>query len=217
MNALYTLARQSFLAGSPAIDWDADTIKATLIDTAQYTVNLTTHQYMNTNTVPAIAKLGTVTLTATAASGIANASNLTFTSVTGTVGAIILWKDGGGGGTTSSGTNDILIAYIDGRQQLTIAANASSGGTAITFDACVGAIASGVTLTKISGTGPSTITSNGTASAGGRSLTVTSLGSNTNADAIYEVAVSGSGLPVTLSGGNLNVNWDTGTNKIFKL
>ena len=115
-NALFDLARQSFLSQSPSIDMDTDTIKVTLIDTGNYTVNLATHQYMNTNTVAAAAKIGTpgTLATKTVTAGVFDADDLVFTAVTGaSVEALIIWKDGGGGGTTTSGTTDPLIAYID--------------------------------------------------------------------------------------------------------
>lgn len=115
-SGLYDLARQSFLSQNPAIDWDTDTIKATLIDTGAYTVNLATHQYMNTTTVAAAAKIGSpVTLASkTVTNGVADAADPTFTAVSGaSVEALIVWKDGGGGGTSASGTTDPLIAYME--------------------------------------------------------------------------------------------------------
>lgn len=125
-NALYDLARQSFLSANPTIDWDTDTIKVTLIDTGNYTVNLATHQYMNTNTVAAAAKVGTPqTLgTKTVTNGVADAADVTFSAVTGaSVEALIIWKDGGGGGTSASGTTDPLIAYIDTATGLPVTPN----------------------------------------------------------------------------------------------
>src|SRR5262245_50980445 len=99
-NALYDKARESFLGQSPALDWDTDTIKITLIDTGNYTVNLSTNQYMNTNTVASAAKVGSPqTLgSKTVTAGVADAADVTFTAVTGnSVEALIIWKDGGGG------------------------------------------------------------------------------------------------------------------------
>lgn len=133
-NALYDGGREGFLDGS--VDWDTDTIKAVLIDVADYTVNLATH--LNLSDVPAIARVGTPqTLgTKTKTAGVAGAANLAFPSVTGDQSeAIIIWKDTGVESTSR------LIAYID----------------------------------------------------------------------------TATGLPVTPNGGNINVNWDTGANKIFKL
>ena len=125
-NALYDKARESFLSANPTIDWDTDTIKVTLIDTGNYTVNLSTHQYMNTNTVAAAAKIGSPqTLgTKTVTAGVADAADITFSAVTGaSVEALIIWKDGGGGGTSASGTTDPLIAYIDTATGLPVTPN----------------------------------------------------------------------------------------------
>lgn len=115
-NALYDTGRNHFLKGD--ISWKSSggsTLKVTLIDAADYTVNLTTHEYMNTDTVAAAAKVATATMTLSDPTAcIADASDVTFGTVTGDVSeALIIWKDGGGGGTTASGTTDYLIAYID--------------------------------------------------------------------------------------------------------
>lgn len=128
-NALYDLARQSFLSQSPSIDMDTDTIKVTLIDTANYTVNLATDQYMNTNTVASAARVGSpVTLASkTVTAGVFDAADITFTTVSGaSVEALIIWKDGGGGGTSAAGTTDPLIAYIDTATGLPVTPNGNN-------------------------------------------------------------------------------------------
>ena len=115
-NSLYGKGRQAFLDGK--IDFDTDNIKCTLIDAADYVLgaNIDVHQYMNLDTVPAAAKVAvsgnltgkTITL------GVADATDVTFSTVSGDQSeALIIWKDGGDGGTSQSGTNDLLIAYID--------------------------------------------------------------------------------------------------------
>jgi hypothetical protein len=134
-NALYDKARESFLGQSPALDWDTDTIKVTLIDTGNYTVNLSTHQYMNTNTVAAAAKVGSPqTLgSKTVTAGVADAADVTFSAVSGaSVEALIIWKDGGGGGTSTSGTTDLLIAYIDTATGLPVTPN--GGDITVSWD-----------------------------------------------------------------------------------
>ena len=133
-NALYDKGREGFLDGS--IDWDTDTIKAVLVDTADYTVNLATHD--NLDDVPVGARVGTPqTLgTKTVAAGVADAADITFPSVTGDpCEAIVIYADSGVESTSR------LIAYID----------------------------------------------------------------------------SATGLPVTPNGGDIDVAWDEGANKIFKL
>jgi hypothetical protein len=145
--ALYGKGRNHFAFGD--IIWKlagGSTIKATLIDAADYVLgaNIDVHEYMNTDTVPAAAKVGgPVTLTLIdAALGVCDAQDAVFSTVSGDQSeVIIIWKDGGGGGTSASGTTDLLIAYID----------------------------------------------------------------------------NATGLPVTPNGGDINVAWDNGANKIFKL
>jgi hypothetical protein len=123
-NALYGKGRDGFLNAN--IDWTVDTIKVTLIDAADYVLgaNIDVHQYMNTDTVPAAAKIATQTLTCTSSLGVADASDVTFPTVTGDQSeALIIWKDGGGGGTSASGTTDLLIAYIDTATGLPVTPN----------------------------------------------------------------------------------------------
>lgn len=127
-NALYGKGRNHFAFGD--IVWKASggsTIKATLIDTADYTLgaNIDVHEFMNLDTVPAAAKVATATLTLVdAALGVCDANDVTFTTVTGDpCEALIIWKDGGGGGTTQSGTTDLLIAYIDSATGLPVTPN----------------------------------------------------------------------------------------------
>jgi len=133
-NALYDLGRQGFLDGS--IDWDTDDVRAILVDTGAYTVNLSTHQFLSD--VPAGARIAVSGALAskTVAAGVADAADVTFTAVSGaTVEAIVIYKHTGVEGTSR------LIAYID----------------------------------------------------------------------------TATGLPVTPNGGDINLVWDSGANKIFKL
>ncbi len=132
-NALYDKGREAFLLGS--INMSSDTIKAALIDTGTYTVNLATHDFWDDASAGVVGTpvtLGSKTTTA----GVFDAADSTFTAVTGaTVEAIIIYKD------TGTPSTSPLIAYID----------------------------------------------------------------------------TGTGLPVTPSGGDIVVAWDSGASKIFRL
>jgi hypothetical protein len=133
-NALYDYGRQGFLAGD--IDWDAHNIKVTLVDSADYTPNLSTHQWYSSVTgagrVATSANLGSKTTTA----GVADAANVTLSAVTGDPSEyLVIWRDSGVEGSSN------LILLID----------------------------------------------------------------------------TATGLPVTPNGGDININWDDGANKIFKL
>lgn len=133
-NALYSKGREAFLNGG--INWVSDDIRIILIDSASYTVNLATHNWLSDVAAPArIAVSGSLSAK-TSTAGVANAAAVTFTAVTGAQSeALIIYKHTG----TESTSN--LIAYID----------------------------------------------------------------------------TATGLPVTPSGGNITVTWDSGVNKIFRL
>lgn len=105
-NALYGKGREGFLDGS--IDWDTDDIRIIFIDTADYTVSIDVHD--NLDDVAAASRVAvsgalsgkTVTL------GVADASDVTLTSVTGDpFEAIIIYKH------TGTESTSRLIAYID--------------------------------------------------------------------------------------------------------
>jgi hypothetical protein len=91
---IYTKAKQSFLGGE--IDLLNDTIKIILIDTTEYAVNLTTHQFLSD--VPLAARISTTPALSgkSIGSGIFDAADTTFTLVSGPqCGAIMLYQDTG--------------------------------------------------------------------------------------------------------------------------
>jgi hypothetical protein len=135
-NALYDKGREAFLLGD--IDWVADNIKLVLVDAADYTPNLATHQFLSD--IPSGAREETSgNLTSkSATNGIADAADLSpaFPAATGDICEYIaIYKDTGVASTSP------LIALLD----------------------------------------------------------------------------TATGLPITLNGGDINVVFDNGTNKIFKL
>jgi len=105
-NALYDKGREKFLKGE--ISWNNDTIKAMLVDAADYTPNLATDEF-----VSAIASGGRVATSGalankTTTAGVADADDVTFSAVSGDQSEyIILFKDTGDVATSP------LIAYID--------------------------------------------------------------------------------------------------------
>jgi len=133
-NALYGLGRDAFLNGD--IDWVADTIKVQLVDTADYVVDIDVDQFFSD--VTAAGRVGTATALAgkSTALGVADANDVTLSTVSGdTSEALVIYKDTGVEGTSP------LIAYID----------------------------------------------------------------------------TATGLPITPTGGDIQIIWDSGANKIFKL
>ena len=124
-NALFDKARQRFLEGQ--FNWNTDTIKAVLVDTGTYTVNLSAHEFLSDiGTGARISTSGAFTGKATTG-GAADANDVTFTSVTGaSIEAIILYKDTGTDATSP------LIAFIDTATGLPITPN--GGDIIVTWD-----------------------------------------------------------------------------------
>jgi len=107
--ALYNPYNEQLLSNATAIDMDGDTIKASLIDSADYTFSAAHDEYSGASRdVAAVAivaessALGSPTCT----NGTFDTADFTWSSVTGDQSeAIILWDD--------TVTNDRLIAFYD--------------------------------------------------------------------------------------------------------
>lgn len=115
-NALYDKGRNRFLTGD--IDWTGDTIKAVLC-TAGYSANLTTDEFLAT--IVAGNRVATAALAnMSAAAGVADADDTTFTSVSGSAAtAIVIYQDTGDEATSP------LIARIDTATGLPVTPNGS--------------------------------------------------------------------------------------------
>ena len=124
-SALYDRGRQGFLAGD--IDWDTDAIRAVLVDTGTYTVNLATHEdYADLSGIVDVES--GLFASKTVVDGVADAADITFTAVTGvTAEAIVIFLDTGVAG------NDLLIAYIDTATGLPVTPN--GGDITVAWDA----------------------------------------------------------------------------------
>ena len=124
-NALYDKGRQGFLDGS--IDWDTDDIRVILIDTADYTVDLATHD--NLDDIPGAARVAVSgSLTGkTVADGVADAADVVLSAVTGDQSeALVIYKHTGVESTSR------LIAYIDTATGLPVTPN--GGDITIAWD-----------------------------------------------------------------------------------
>lgn len=146
--------------------------------------------------------------TKTKAAGVADADDVTFTSVTGSaVEGVAIIRDTGTASTSE------LVAMVTGKFLGVMAADAATSATTIWVDkplpASVAsqsvAFSNGVTATTVVGT------------AGNRNLTCGALSGPITAGNQGLMVLTGSGLPVTPNGGNIVVAWDNGTNRIFKL
>jgi len=115
-NALYDKGREGFLDGS--IDWDTDDIRCILVDAADYTVDLATHDNLDDIPAPARVAVSGALTGKTVAAGVADADDVTFASVTGDpCEAIVIYKHTGVESTSR------LIAYIDSATGLPVTPN----------------------------------------------------------------------------------------------
>ena len=105
-NAIYGLSREKFIQGT--IDLSSDDIRVILVDLADYTLAIDTHEFLDD--VPAGARVAvSATLTTpTTTLGVFDADDVTFSSVTGDESeALIIYQHTGTEGTSE------LIAFID--------------------------------------------------------------------------------------------------------
>ena len=124
-NALYGLGRQAFLDGD--IDWAANDIRVILVDAADYTVAIDTHDFLDD--VPVAARVATsgAFTSKTSTLGVADAADVTLTSVTGDQSeALVIYQH------TGTESTSRLIAYIDTATGLPITPN--GGNITIAWD-----------------------------------------------------------------------------------
>lgn len=115
-NALYDTGRNAFLKGEVA--WLTDNIKEVLVDLADYTPSLSTHQFLSD--IPSIGRVATSANLAskTATAGVADAADPVFVGATGDQAeAIVGYKDTGTAGTSQ------LLYYIDTATGLPVTPN----------------------------------------------------------------------------------------------
>lgn len=106
-NGLYDAGRERFLGGD--LDWDANTIQVVLVDAADYTRNLATHDFFDD--VPSgarVANSGALT-GKTKIGGTADSDDVTWSSVTGDQSEeVVCYSNTGGADST-----DPLIYNMD--------------------------------------------------------------------------------------------------------
>jgi hypothetical protein len=145
----------------------------------------------------------------TVTAGVADAADVTFSSVSGaTVEAILIYKD------TGTASTSRVAALIDGRHIVTCAATAASSSTTIAVERLAAGIPNGTVLTFSNG---ASATLTALANAGDRTVTVSSTAASIAAGSRADAPATSSGLPVTPNGGSITITWDNGANRIFKL
>src|SRR3972149_2420468 len=124
-NLLYDTARKSFLAGE--LDWDADAIKVTLLDTSNY-VYSSAHDFFNDITAGGQVATSGAFVGKTTTAGTADASDVTLSAVSGSVSEnLIIWED-----DAPASDSDRLIARIDTATGLAVTPD--GGDITITWD-----------------------------------------------------------------------------------
>jgi hypothetical protein len=143
----------------------------------------------------------------TVVSGNADAADVTHTAVTGaSVEAVGVYKD------TGTASTSRLVAFMDGKQIVTCAAQAAASATSIAVERLVADIPNGTVLTFSNG---ASATMSALATAGSRTVTVTALAAIITAGSRAVAPKTGAGLPVTPNGGNIVVSWPAAG--LFKL
>ena len=115
-NNLYTKYREKVLSAD--VDWLVDDIKVALVDAADYTVNIATHDFLDDIPGGAIVATSANLESKTATNGVADAADITFADVSGDISeALVVYKDTGVASTSP------LIAYIDTATGLAVIPN----------------------------------------------------------------------------------------------
>lgn len=116
-NALFDKGREAFLNGD--ISWSGDSLKVVLVDSALYTVNLATHQFLSDVPVGARTAISGNLTGKTIAAGVADASDATFTAVPvdSSQEYVLIYQDTGDVNTSR------LIAFIDTATGLPVTPN----------------------------------------------------------------------------------------------
>lgn len=125
-NGVYTKAKEAFLGAD--IDLAVDNIKAVLVDAADYTVNLSTHQFLSD--VPSGGRVGTSGNLAgkSITNGVFDANDITITGVTGDpCECVVVYKD------TGSAATSPLISYHDTQSDGTTPISVTPNGGDITL------------------------------------------------------------------------------------
>lgn len=129
-NSLYNSGRNAFLTGA---DWTSDSFAVALIDTTQYTVDLSGHTTMEDVPSGAIVAQSADLTNCTASAGVASADNPVLSGVSGAnVEALIVYQD------TGNDSTNTLIAYIDTANGLPFAP--TGGDITIAWDSNLGGI-----------------------------------------------------------------------------
>lgn len=158
---------------------------------------------------------GAPTLTTAAAltsktnvNGLVGAANVSGITLNDTCHGVIVVKN-----VSNTASSSNLVHFADGRTMVRVAADAATSATTLFVEPLEGAIASGTVIQMTNGV---SVTLNGAAAAGARSITVTAISAAIAAGHHGDAQTTNSGLPLTLSSGTFTHQFDS-TNGIFTL
>ncbi len=132
-NALYDKGRQSFLEGTSA--WLTNKLALLLVDSADYTVDLVNHEFLSSIvTAGRVARVDIPAAGRTSAGGVADASDVTFSAVTGDPSEylILVRSAAGTADADLADTAQRLLLFIDTATGLPVTPN--GGNIAVAFD-----------------------------------------------------------------------------------
>ena len=130
-NRLYDLGRESFLKGE--ISWSGDNIKACLVDSASYTPDTAADQFLSdlSGVVATSGNLASKTTT----DGVADAADVTFSSVTGNRSEfIVVYQD------TGTPSTSRLIALVDTATATGLPVTPNGGDIVVQWDSAANKI-----------------------------------------------------------------------------
>jgi len=132
-NALYGLGRERFLGGD--LDWDAMDFRVILTDTADYTVSVDVHDFLDDVAAAARVKVSGALASKTKTLGVADAADVTLTAVTGDpCEALVIYQHTGVESTSA------LVAYIDTTSDSSLPVTPNGGDITIVWDSGVNKI-----------------------------------------------------------------------------
>lgn len=198
-NSWYPKAKEGFLSG--AIDLTTDDVVIVLLADGLYTYT-DAHEFLSSVDAGARLKTSAAVASKTVTGGVFKAASpFNIPDVpAGTCAGLIVATSTGDDATSR------LLVYIDGDERIDVAAAAESAATTLVVEDLQTAVASGTVLTKISGTGPATITTSADATASDRSLTVVALSDAVVIGAVYEYQAGM--FPLETTGGQVTIPWD---------
>ena len=126
-SGIYDAARESFLKGE--IDWATDDIKCVLVDAGDYTADLNSDQFLDDIAAGGRVATSAVFSAKSTTAGVADAADITFSSVTGDqCEALVIYQD------TGTETTSRLIALLEDDKVTGLPVTPNGGDITVTWD-----------------------------------------------------------------------------------